>query len=112
VASPFHLKQVFRNLLDNALSATAEPVRIVIRASAAELAGRQAVRVAVRDSGPGFSAEQRQRVFEPFYTTKVRGTGLGLAICKRTVEAHGGRIEMGEAGPGAEVVITLPQAGT
>jgi signal transduction histidine kinase len=111
VASPFHLKQVFRNLLDNALSAAGGPVRIVIRASAAELAGGQAVRVAVRDSGPGFSAEQRQRVFEPFYTTKVRGTGLGLAICKRIVEAHGGRIELGAAGPGAEVVLTLPLGG-
>jgi signal transduction histidine kinase len=49
-------------------------------------------------------------LFEPFFTTKLRGTGLGLAICKRIVEAHGGRIEVGEeTTPGAEIRITLPR---
>jgi signal transduction histidine kinase len=62
----------------------------------------------VRDNGPGFAEQERGKVFEPFYTTKVRGTGLGLAICKRIVEEHGGQIEAG-AGPGGEVVIVLPR---
>ena len=67
-------------------------------------------RVVVQDNGPGFTAEQRRKLFEPFHTTKVRGTGLGLAICKRVVEAHGGRIEVGEgSAPGAEVIILLPR---
>jgi len=112
VASPFHLKQVFRNILHNALTAGSSRVEVVIRASPAELEGEAAVRIGVRDNGPGFAAEQRQGVFEPFYTTKVHGTGLGLPICRRIVEAHGGRIEAGEGpGPGAEIIITLPQGG-
>jgi signal transduction histidine kinase len=108
VSSRFHLKQVFRNLLDNALTAGGEPVRVVIACSPAAIEGAPAVQVAVRDNGPGFTKEQRQKVFEPFCTTKVHGTGLGLAICKRIVEAHGGRIAVGEgAEPGAEILVTL-----
>ena len=44
----------------------------------------------VRDNGPGLSAEQRQKIFEPFYTTKTKGTGLGMAIVKRIMDAHDG----------------------
>jgi len=106
-ADPFHLKQVFRNLLDNALEAAPAPVRVEVCCSADRLGDRPAVRVAVRDNGPGFPPGDRDKLFDPFFTTKLRGTGLGLAICKRVVEAHGGRIEAG-GGPGAEVVITLP----
>jgi PAS domain S-box-containing protein len=111
VADAFRLRQVFRNLLDNALAACAGPVRVEVRCQEAEVEGRPALRVALRDSGPGLNAEQRQRLFEPFYTTRTRGTGLGLAIAKRFVEAHGGRIFLGDhAGPGAEIVILLPRS--
>jgi two-component system sensor kinase FixL len=72
-----------------------------------------AVRVVVRDNGPGLTREQRERLFEPFFTTKSRGTGLGMAICKRIVDAHGGRIEVGSTnGTGAEIVLILPQMRT
>jgi signal transduction histidine kinase len=112
VADPFYLKQVFRNLLENALGAGGDPVEVVIQCRPAEVAGGPAVQVAVRDNGPGFPAGQRHRVFEPFFTTKVRGTGLGLAISQRIVDAHGGRIALGEGpAPGAEVVLTLPRRG-
>jgi hypothetical protein len=110
VADPFQLKQVFRNLLENALVAGGDPPRVKIGCSRVEIDGQEAVRIAVSDNGPGFAPEQRAKLFEPFFTTKVRGTGLGLAICKRVIEAHGGRIAAGEGpGPGAEVVITLPR---
>jgi PAS domain S-box-containing protein len=106
---PFRLKQVFVNVFDNALAACADPVRITMRCEPAELHGKQAVRVTVRDNGPGLNDEQRRNIFEPFYTTKTRGTGLGMAIAKRFVEAHGGDIRVGEASlPGAEIVLTLP----
>lgn len=56
------------------------------------------------------NAEQRQRIFEPFYTTKPKGTGLGMAIAKRIMEAHGGDIWVGNGGsPGAAFILTLPQ---
>lgn len=97
-------------MLENALAAAADPVRVVVGCTGAELAGREALRVAVRDNGPGFAGLDRQKVFEPFVTTKVHGTGLGLAICKRIVEAHGGEIAVGNGhDPGAEVLVTLPR---
>jgi PAS domain S-box-containing protein len=109
----FRLEQVFRNILENALSACTDPVRIAIRCTNAELAGRPALRIAIRDNGPGLSAEQSRKIFEPFFTTKTKGTGLGMAIAKRIAEAHGGRIAVGGAGvPGAEIILTLPREGS
>jgi PAS domain S-box-containing protein len=111
-ADPFRLGQVFLNLFANALDACPDPVRVTITCEEAALGGRPAVRVAVRDNGPGFPAEYRGRAFEPFRTTKAKGTGLGLAISRRLVEAHGGEVSVGEAaGGGAEVVLTLPLGG-
>ncbi len=108
-ADPFRLKQVFRNVLENALAATPDPLVIDVRLSEAEHHGRPALRVAVRDNGPGVPSGQRAQVFEPFFTTKTKGTGLGMAIARRIVEAHDGEIALGEGGPGCEVVITLPR---
>jgi signal transduction histidine kinase len=111
VASPFHLKQVFRNLFHNAITVARDSVHIAIRCSEAEGEGYQGIRVSVRDDGPGFArSEERERAFEPFFTTKVKGTGLGLSISRRIVEAHGGKIEVGTGcRPGAEIVVTLPR---
>ncbi len=110
---PFYLKHVFRNLLENALACGANPVRIVIQCRPAMLHEKDALRLSLRDNGPGFPAEMRSRVFEPFFTTKTHGTGLGLAICKRIVEAHGGQIEAnGDRAAGAEIVLVLPRRGT
>jgi PAS domain S-box-containing protein len=106
----FRLEQVFRNILENALAACADPVRITVACSAAHLDGQPAVRVAVRDNGPGLTPEQQRRIFEPFFTTKTKGTGLGMAIAKRIVEAHGGQIAVESVpGQGATIVLTLPR---
>lgn len=110
VADPFRLGQVFRNILDNALSAGSPPVAVEVRAQEAALNGRPAVRIAVHDNGPGIPPEVRPRIFDPFYTTKARGTGLGMPIARRIVEAHGGRIGLGDGdAPGATFIITLPR---
>jgi two-component system sensor kinase FixL len=106
----FRLEQVFRNMFENSLAACRDPVRLTAACSGADLGDRPALQVVVRDNGPGLSAEQRQRIFDPFYTTKTKGTGLGMAIAKRIVEAHGGLIAVGPgAGPGAELHIILPR---
>jgi signal transduction histidine kinase/FixJ family two-component response regulator len=106
----FRVEQVFRNILDNALAACKDPVRITIRSRPAMIAGHPAVRVSVQDNGPGLTPEQQQRIFDPFFTTKTKGTGLGMAIARRIMEAHGGQLSIGPAvGGGAEIVLTLPR---
>ena len=108
-ADRFRLVQVFRNLLENCLAAASDPVLVDIRCQSAELSGQRALRICVGDNGRGLSPQERLRIFEPFYTTKPTGTGLGTAIAQRLVEAHGGKLEVGETSPaGTEMVLTLP----
>jgi PAS domain S-box-containing protein len=108
VGDHFRLVQVFRILLENSLAACADPVNIEIAACPTLLASRRAIRIAVRDNGPGLNQEQRERIFEPFYTTKTKGTGLGMAIAQRIVEAHDGKIAVGaDRGGGTEILVTL-----
>jgi two-component system CheB/CheR fusion protein len=107
-ASQIH--QVFRNILENALQAGSDPVEIDAAWSEVELDGRLALRIALRNNGPILTAEERQRIFEAFYTTKTHGTGLGMTIAKRIVEGHGGRMEIGAGSDqGVEILITLPR---
>jgi hypothetical protein len=109
---PFRLGQVFRNIFENSLAACAPPVRIDVLCTEARLEGKPALRIVVRDNGPGLNAEQARRIFEPFFTTKTKGTGLGMAIARRIIEAHGGQIAVGSGtGRGAEIVITLLREG-
>ena len=104
------LQQVVLNLVTNAADAVAarEPGarQLVIRTAAD---GPGSIRVSVRDSGLGLSGEQLERLFEPFYTTKVHGMGMGLAISQSIVEAHEGRLwgENNREG-GATFHFTLP----
>jgi signal transduction histidine kinase len=61
------------------------------------------------DHGPGVPAELRERVFDPYVTTKSEGTGLGLALVRQTVETHGGKVRISETpGGGATFEVTLP----
>jgi len=70
------------------------------------------IELEVRDNGPGMSEAQKERAFEPYYTTRAEGTGLGLAIVRGTVESLGGRIRLDTSpGRGAEFRIQLPEAG-
>jgi len=106
----FRLDQVFRNLFENAVAACRHAARIEVECRDCEWQGRSALRVTVRDNGPGLSPDQARRAFTPFFTTKPKGTGLGLAIVSRIVEAHGGTILLETTpGRGAAFVITLPR---
>jgi PAS domain S-box-containing protein len=105
----FRLEQVFRHVLENALAACSDPVEIAIACTRVDVDHKSHVQIVVRDNGPGFTAEQRDKAFEPFYTTKLHSTGLGLTVARRFVEAHGGSITASaKAAPGAEIIILLP----
>jgi signal transduction histidine kinase len=99
------MARVLLNLVQNAHEAAPAGVRVRL---ASCLAGSRVV-LTVTDDGPGIPAAARERLFEPYFTTKSSGTGLGLAICRRIVEAHGGSIRLVRSGPGAtEFAVELP----
>jgi len=103
------LRQVFANVIDNAIDAL-EPVEHERKLELfIENGLPNRARVRVRDNGVGIAPGKIDRIFNPFFTTKARGTGLGMAISKKIVEAHEGSIDvLSEPGRGTEFVVTLP----
>jgi len=109
-ADRFSLGQVFRNIFENAFAACEDPVEVDAEYREVHCGDRTAVQVTIRDNGPGLATEQRERMFEAFYTTKTHGTGLGMPIALRTMQAHNGDIEIGPGnGRGAEFILTIPR---
>src|SRR4029077_15993297 len=108
------LRQVIFNLVHNALEAmdTTSDRRRVLRVTT-ELRGRDAISVAVEDSGPGIDPKQLDGVFGAFVTGKSHGMGLGLAICRMIIEHHGGQLTASSDGKnGALFKFTLPIGST
>jgi len=103
------LTRAVDNVLLNAVEASGERGRIVVRVTTrGGRTGREIV-VAVRDEGVGISPERLGSIFEPYVTDKTGGTGLGLAIVKQTVVAHGGRVEAESIrGSGTEIRLIFP----
>ena len=108
--SPAVLRQVVYNLIQNAVDAS--PPNAVVRIAA--IATGAELEIHVTDSGPGIAPELRQRIFEPFFSTKdmrqrSSGMGLGLALVQQTVTAAGGQIRVEQApGHGALFIVSLP----
>ena len=102
--------RVFTNLLDNALKFTQRGGRVELRAES----WPDGVQFSVANSGPALSAQERERMFEPFWQAghaDSRGAGLGMSICRSIVEAHGGRLwASNNEGPGATFHLALPAA--
>ncbi len=99
------LRRAFGNLMRNASEAMGGCGSIEIAVNG----DGQGLVVTLADHGPGIPAELRQRVFEPYFTTKQDGTGLGLALVRHTIEAHGGTLTVSETpGGGATFSIVLP----
>ncbi len=102
---PVQLRQVFANLIQNAIHAIGPHGAVRVRGRRAD--GR--VSLDVEDSGPGVAPAARRRLFEPLITTKEHGVGLGLALVKRIAERHGGSVEYADRpGGGARFTVHLP----
>ena len=90
LCDPTYAGEVFRNLLENAIEATPENGRIVVRAYAKNA---RWFAVSVSDSGSGIAEENLKNLFTPFFTTKEKGMGLGLPFVKRVMDSCGGKVE-------------------
>jgi signal transduction histidine kinase len=100
------MRRVLANLCANATEAV-RPARARIHVGVARTRDRAVLTVA--DEGPGIDRAARERVFDPYFTTKQGGTGLGLAIVKKIVLQHGGDVQVGERpGGGATFALVLP----
>jgi two-component system NtrC family sensor kinase len=136
MADPEQMRQLFDNLVLNAIQAMPNGGTLTIRGGGHAPSGAWArnelgpgvggrgttreesqpipagkwVTIAVEDTGSGIPEADLPRIFEPFFTTRTKGTGLGLAICRQIVEAHGGTIRVAWTGPaGTGIEVTLPR---
>jgi signal transduction histidine kinase len=100
------LEQLFHNLLRNASEAAGPAGTMTLEAGVTA----DELHIDVRDDGPGIPAELRDRIFEPFYSTKESGTGLGLPIAQRIARAHGGDISHIDTERGTLLRVRLPRA--
>lgn len=109
-ADPEQLKEVVINLIINACEAIENKGFIEISTSTEELPGvGQVACIKIKDSGPGISESIKEKIFQPFFTTKEEGTGLGLSIISRIVEEHRGWLEYNtQPGQGTVFIIKIP----
>jgi PAS domain S-box-containing protein len=109
------LRQVFENLIDNAIQHSNPGGVVRITGALADHAGRHWVECTIDDEGPGFSPLNFDRVFEPFFSQREGGTGLGLSIVQRIVEEHSGKVSASnrtEGGGRIRVLFPLADDGT
>lgn len=106
ICSEMHLKQLFINLVKNAIEAITKDGQIKITVS---MLGSEMIRVRTQDNGCGIPEERVKQLGEPFYTTKEKGTGLGLMMCFKIVEAHKGTMSIqSQLGEGTIIDVFLP----
>jgi signal transduction histidine kinase len=110
---PEQIKQVFMNLVLNALQATSAGGTVTVATSLLHgPEGHEYCALEVQDTGEGIPAEHKEEIFDPFFTTKTAGTGLGLFITHQIIREHGGSIDVESiVGQGTRVLARLPLAG-
>jgi signal transduction histidine kinase len=104
------MKQVFLNILLNAIEATPEKGKITVRTrSFLKPSGEPYVQIEFTDTGSGIPSDQLEEIFDPFFTTKNTGSGLGLTISNQIVRDHTGYIDVeSQLGKGSSFFINLP----
>ena len=103
------LKTCFLNILTNAVQAMPDGGEVRVIGTIERNGGAPRLELCFADTGPGVPAQDRERIFAPYFSTKATGFGLGLAITRKIVEDHGGRIYVAEHGkPGTSMVVELP----
>ncbi|MGA7217598.1 MAG: ATP-binding protein [Candidatus Sulfotelmatobacter sp.] len=103
------MKRVVANLVDNAAEALHDSLVKEIQISSSLVISRDAVEITVADSGHGVTAELKEKLFLPYFSTRKRGTGLGLAIVSRVIDEHHGSIRVEENRPvGTRFILELP----
>lgn len=107
VGDPDQLKQVFLNLVTNAVQAMEEQGGLITITTRSD---GDYVEVVVADTGPGIAPEDLQKVFDPFFTKRAEGTGLGLTIVHRIIDEHDGHIEVNSSPKGTTFTVSLPAA--
>jgi len=114
MADSDQIKQVFINLLRNSVEAISEGGEVeILTTLEQDKAKRPMIAVRFRDNGPGIAGEIRDRIFEPFFSTKAEGTGLGLCIAAQIMARHGGRLELeASTDQGTTFVVWIPVAGS
>lgn len=109
---PEQIRRVLTNLIDNAVAALADAVGGSVAIATHYDNVLRIVRMTVSDNGPGVDSTQRDRIFDPYFSTKEDGTGLGLSIVKRIIEDHSGFIRAVQNVPrGLRMVVELPVVG-
>ena len=107
-ADPLQMRELFSNILNNAFDATANKEGVIT--VGLEINNIASVGIYFKDNGIGISAEDLNKVQEPFFTTKAKGTGLGLTVCQQIVMLHNGEFDIkSELGLGTTVTICLPK---
>ena len=106
------LRNVLANLVENAVqAATAAGRKPEIRIAVSQSAAERDAHLTVDDNGPGVPADARERIFDPYFTTKEHGLGMGLSICRNIVSTHGGRLWADDnGGGGTRFHFTIPVA--
>jgi signal transduction histidine kinase len=108
LADASQLRRALLNLVRNAIQATPAGGRVELTARA----DGEFVRLSISDTGKGIPEAEREKIFQPFFTTKEKGTGLGLAFVREIVADHGGMLDIDSAvGRGTTFVVSLPRAG-
>jgi signal transduction histidine kinase len=109
---PDQILQVILNLVLNAIEASPTGTAVRVTAGLETGVAGEAVRVAIEDRGPGVAPAVRERIFDPFFSTKPGGTGLGLSISQHIVRAHGGMLRLEDTPAGLSVaLLSLPLTG-